>query len=389
MLTLNIGGGGLEQNTRVLMANGQINLIKDIKAGDQVMGDDSLPKRVISVYSGQDNMYQVVPNKGGPFICSERYRLTLKGMVPHIIYRKERHSPYVVRFTEQGHVKSKAFKFEEEAQLFKSTLTKNDIFDIMINQYLQSTINLREENRLFHIGINFNTFPVPFDPYMIGYWLGDGSSRETRITTADPEIVAYFAQNLSRYGLQILGSESGLYSYYISGVGDNYRKVGGNVMLTTLRELNMIDNKHIPDIYKMNSAEVRLQVLAGLIDSDGYRDPSQCIEISQKNDQVADGIEFLGFSLGFMVTRTKRVKSCWYNGETRANYYNILTIYGDGMEFIPVLLPRKKCSPRETRKRATCQGIAINPLDKGQYCGLILEGNGRFLTGDFTVLNAH
>ncbi|CAH6419228.1 Hypothetical protein HVR_LOCUS426 [uncultured virus] len=355
------------------------------------MGDDSLPKRVLATYSGQDDMYEIVPNKGKPFICSGRYRLTLKGMVPHIIYRKERASPHIVRFTEQGKVKSRAFRSEEEVHLFKSTLTENDVFDISINQYLQSTVNLKEENRLFHVGVHFNTVPIPFDPYMIGYWLGDGHSAGSRITTADPEIVTYFAQNLPRYGLQIQASEckTGVYLYNISGSGDNHGRKSGNVMLLTLRDLNMIDNKHIPDVYKMNSTEIRLQVLAGLIDSDGYKDHGQCVEIFQKNDQLATGIEFLAFSLGFMVTHTKEIKSCWYNGELKSDYYNRLRIFGDGMESIPVLLERKKCAPRETRKRATCHGITINPLPKGQYYGLSLEGNGRFLSGDFTVLNAH
>ena len=391
MLSLNIGGGGLDSNNLVLLSNGQLKAVQDIKVGDYVMGDDSLPKRVLTVYSGQDEMYQVVPNKGKPFVCNGRYRLTLKGMVPHIIYRKERASPYVVRFTEQGTVKSRAFKSEEDAYLFKSTLTDNDIFDISIDQYLRSNTNLREENRLFHVGVHFSTVPIPFDAYMIGYWLGDGHSAGSRITTADPEIVEYFAQNLPKYGLQIRASEceTGNYLYNISGAGNNHGKKDGNLMLSTLRELNMIDNKHIPDIYKMNSVEVRSQVLAGLIDSDGYRDRENCIEISQKSDRLAADIEFLAFSLGFMVTHTKSIKSCWYNGELKQDYYNKLYIYGDGMEFLPVLLPRKKCLPRETRKRATCHGMVINPLHRGQYCGLVLEGNGRFLSGDFTVLNAH
>ena len=35
-----------------------------------------------------------------------------------------------------------------------------------------------------------------------------------------------------------------------------------------LKTHNLIGNKHIPHIYKCNSREIRLQLLAGIIDSD-------------------------------------------------------------------------------------------------------------------------
>ena len=60
-----------------------------------------------------------------------------------------------------------------------------------------------------------------------------------------------------------------------------------------------------------------------------------------------------------------------------------------GIEHIPVLLNRKKCEPRKINKRATCQGFEVKHIGRGQYYGIILEDNGRFLTGDFSVLNAH
>ena len=119
-------------------------------------------------------------------------------------------------------------------------------------------------------------------------------------------------------------------------------------MLNTLRNLNMHNNKHIPSVYKINSIDVRLQVLAGLIDSDGHNNGNY-IKIIQKSDKLSDDIEYLAFSLGFMVTRVKYPGSCWYNGELREGIYNRINIFGKGLENIPFLLDRKKCHSRQIK----------------------------------------
>src|SRR6202030_113517 len=52
---------------------------------------------------------------------------------------------------------------------------------------------------------------------------------------------------------------------------------------------------------------------------------------------------------------------------------------------IPTRLPRKKAPPRQQKKVATRTGFSTHPLGEGPYYGFTLDGDGRFLLGDFTV----
>jgi len=366
-------GKCLHPDTPILLYNGSIKMAKDIKIDDLLMGDDSKPRRVLNTCFGEDNMYEIVPSKGRKFICNEPHVLTLKGIMPFINIRKDHNLKYQVCYSDRGFIKNKEFKTDKEANSFIESLSE-DIFDIPLNEYMKMSKEFKRYTYLYHTGIDFPECGVDFDPYLIGLWLGDIGSNESQIT--DPEIVDYMNQKLVQYGLNLsLHGEID----NIVGSCENCGKKDDNVFLTTLRKYNLLGNKHIPNAYKINSRQIRLQLLAGLIDSNGSVD-SNCIEIIQNSDTLVDDIEYLAFSLGFMVTRQKVVK---YKGEN--SVYNQINIFGDGVDQIPVLLEHKKCSPRVSKKRATCLSFDVVPLGRGKYCGFTLDGNGRFLLGDFLV----
>lgn len=370
-------------DTPILLANGGTKLAKDIVIGDQLIGDDSTVRNVLSTCWGEDNMYQIIPSKGRHFICNEPHVLTLKGIKPFIKVRTDRNLQYAVHHTVRGDTKSKSFGTDLEAHIFITSLSE-DIFDIPLNEYLTKSKQFKRYTYLYHVGVNFAEQPIYFDPYIIGLWLGDGTSTRPEITTADPEIVEYLNNKLLEYNLKLSSPNNRGMSYYISGSGSNYATEGSNYFINILKYYKLLRNKHIPNVYKLNSRENRLKLLAGLIDSDGYN-AGNYIEIIQKSDQLADDIEYIAFSLGFMVTKTKVKKSCMYKGIMREGLYNRLNIFGEGLEEIPVLLERKKCHPRYSKTRATCLSFKVVPAGRGQYCGFTLDGNGRFLLGDFLV----
>jgi intein/homing endonuclease len=217
---------------------------------------------------------------------------------------------------------------------------------------------------------------------VIGYWLGDGSSAYAEITTADPEIVDVFNEKIKHYGLE-LGPAREDITYYIRGINKSRK----NSFLISLRQLNMLNNKHIPDLYKINSREVQLQILAGLIDSDGHvYNNGTTIEITQKNVRLSEDIEYLAFSLGFMITRIQCTKGCMYKGEMSYGVYERMNIFGEGLEEIPTILSRKKCFQRGQKKRATHQGLQIQSIGMGSYCKLQFATPGNLLLDDFLVI---
>ena len=97
----------------------------------------------------------------------------------------------------------------------------------------------------------------------MGLWLGDGGSGTSYITNEDQEVVDYLKEYADRLGLKISINKN---QYKIT-TGIPGRR---NIVLNSLKSLNMLNNKHIPDIYLYGDKEQRLQLLAGLLDSDGH-----------------------------------------------------------------------------------------------------------------------
>ncbi len=379
------GSGGcgkcVHPETPILMFDGTIKEIRYIQVGELVMGPDSLPRTVLSKCFGIDEMFTIIPSKGRPFICNAPHVLTLKGFKPYLGFRTDKQKGHIGVYSDKGIRRTKAFLTEQEAQTFIDRLPE-DIFDLPLNEYMKRTPGHQEYCYLFHTGIDFPERELPMDPYLIGYWLGDGDSGDSMITTADPEIVEEFYRILSFYNMTL--SQYTPIRYYVRGQEGDYSKHGGNKFLNVIRDLNMKNNKHIPDIYKCNSRENRLKLLAGLIDSDGYSYQG-CIEITQLSKKLADDIEYLAFSLGFMITRVEKEGGCIYRGEMRNGIYQRMTIFGEGLEDIPVILERKKSAPRQIKKRATCLRFDVKSRGSGIYCGFELSGDGRFLLSDFLV----
>jgi hypothetical protein len=371
--------------SQILMYNGDVKLAMHVKEGDLLMGPDSKPRIVLSTCVGKGQMYDIIPNKGESFRCNEPHVLTLKGFEHYIGIDNNKASPFIVRYSERSHRKSKAFKTHEEAETFRRELPE-DIYDIPLNEYMKLPDGVKRYSYLFHVGVDFPAIDVPIDPYMIGYWLGDGSKDGPVITTADPEIVKYFNDNLPQYGLQMAQMKSEkMMAYHISSAGENHGKQGKNHLNNTLKNLNLYYNKHIPKIYKCNSRQVRLQLLAGLIDSDGHV-IHNCIEISQKLYNLAEDIMYLAFSLGFMCTYEISPKSCMSTtGEMVSNLYTRVFISGEGLEEIPTILERKKLYTRQNKVRITCQRFEVKSVGEDNYCGWTLNGDGRYLHGDFLV----
>jgi len=145
-----------------------------------------------------------------------------------------------------------------------------------------------------------------------------------------------------------------------------------------LRDHNLLENKHIPELYIINDAETRLQLLAGLIDTDGTLSESSgfenfeiCKEINT-HGHIIDKLEYIANSLGFRTSTSVSVRS--------DSTLKRLRIGGD-IHRIPTRLPRKQ-STRQTPFIG--RGITVKHVGRGDYVGWYIDGNERFLFGDWT-----
>jgi len=382
LLSHSVGTGKCHaKDTPILMHDGSVKMVQDVQVNDFLMGDDSTPRKVLSLATGVDDMYDIIPVKGDKYTVNSEHILCLKTTKLGIFTIKSQTKPFCVRYIniKTNSITSKSFFTREEAEEFQELISKDNIIEIEVNNYLKLSNNVKKNVKGYRTGVDFQSKPITLDPYIIGYWLGDGTSREPKISGQDAVVLKYmkdfaFSNNL------LFNYQKG-YDYRFSSY-DKHE----NTILKALQKYNLINNKHIPNDYKINDRSTRVQVLAGLIDSDGYHDKKGCCyEITQKNKTLSDDILFLARSLGFAAYSKKCEKSCMYKSEKKTGTYWRIHISGNGLEEIPVKILRKKQYERSINKNALVTGITVNHIGKGDYYGFTLDGNNRYLLGDFTV----
>jgi hypothetical protein len=373
------------KDTPIIMYDGTIKLVQDIKIGDKLMGDDSTPRKVLSLANGRDEMYDIIPVKGDKYTVNSEHILCLKYSGKGTIRKlsNQPNNPFIASHLNNKTYKiiTKSFEKREEAEKYLNTFKENDkIVEIEVNNYLKLAKFIQKDLKGYRKGIELPSKKLDFDPYIIGLWFGDGGSRDTKITSQDAKILFYLRNELPKYGL-LLNYESE-YDYRI--LPDTPGKT--NIFLEILQRHNLINNKHIPDLYKYNDRETRLKILAGFLDTGGsYSLKDKCFEISQKSNQLAIDILYIARSLGFAAYSEETTKSWLYKDENKTGIYNKIIIYGNGLENIPTLLFSKQASECVQIKDALSTGITVKNIGKGDYYGFTLDGNNRYLLGDFTV----
>jgi len=114
------------RGTKVLMYDGTIKNVEDIRVGDQVMGDDSTPRNVLETHSGTDTMYKVSNRKGETYTVNSHHILSLiyTGK-KNIRDRRERQSYQVIWFDKNKYkLNYKTFSYKNKSKDDVYTKTK-------------------------------------------------------------------------------------------------------------------------------------------------------------------------------------------------------------------------------------------------------------------------
>lgn len=310
-------GKCFSKNTPILMFDGTVKMVQDIIIGDILMGDDSFPRNVLTLGNGRDTMYKITNVKGENYTVNSEHILCLKYSNNKYISDDKKHKRFRVRWFNNKEIKinSKDFYYNnkettvvlEKAKEYLNNLKEEKICEISVKKYLQLPQSIKAKLKGYSVPINFTEKELDFDPYIIGLWLGDGESRSSGITNQDSSIIKYLKNNLQKYNCYLQYNTK--YDYRINGEKSNGNLGESNIFLNILKKYDLIKNKHIPIIYKCNSRENRLNLLAGLIDSDGSLHKNKgCYEFSQslKHEQIVDDIIYLCRSLGFACYKNKK-----------------------------------------------------------------------------------
>ena len=331
------GGKCLGVDTPVLLHDGSILKVQDVKSGDLLMGPDSKPRRVLSTCKGQSDLYKVTPLKGDSWVCNDVHVLSLV------------------------HSQTSA------------------TIDIQLDEYLKKSKNFKHLHKQFRVGVEFPSREVPFDPYFLGLFLAEGTYCRPHITNPDKEIIEYLRSWSNTNGMKMSEAEGqGCASIGFADIKQGWNK---NKVTRMAKTCTSKENRWIPNEFLINSEEVRLKLLAGLLDGDGYLHHNN-FEIITKYPSLNDDILYLARSLGFAAyshRTVKKIKSLDFQGE----YFRI-SISGD-TDRIPNIVARKKAHPRKQIKDVLRVGFSVDEIGRGDYYGFTLDGDGRFLLGDFTV----
>jgi phosphate starvation-inducible PhoH-like protein len=351
-------------STPVLTPDG-FRPIGELRVGDLVVGSDGWPTPVLGVYpQGRKEVYRVATQDGASTLaCAE-----------HLWFVTTRHDS---RNGRAGRV------VETQDMIGKLRHAHYRDFELPVVQQVE-----------------FPDVDVPIDPYALGLLLGDGCITGTTtpsFTTGDPELAVALEAALPNIELKHRYGPNYMLRHIHGGRGG---LLVANPVTVALRELELLGTrsttKFIPPEYLLNSSQVRIALLQGLMDSDGgpvrQAGRSCRVQYTTCSDKLRDDVVWLVRSLGGVVyVRTRPAEGRrpgWANDHpvhhrSDAHVLDIRLPSG----FAPFRLARKKAAYDVTGGGRPMRFIdSIEPAGEAE-CVCIAVGamDSLYVTEDFLV----
>lgn len=326
-------GKCLGKGTKVLLYDGTLKNVEDVVVNDLLMGDDSTPRRVLSIARGREQMYWVRQENGMDYRVNESHILSLKR-------------------------------------------SDSEVLNISVRDYLQQSESFKSNYKGYKVAVEFEEKEVALPPYFLGLWLSNGTTDTSEIATTDAAVVSYLEQHAAV-------QESPLKVYQEHPTKSSHYNTSSYSLQAELRNIGVLEHKHIPQEYLVNSTTKRLELLAGLIDRDGqYLEQSNGYEITQSNKQLAQQIKFLCDSLGFRTSL--KIEAASIEASTHEAEVYRIRMYGDSNR-IPLRIQRNAAQAWKHAESWQLTDITLEADGVDDYYGFEIDGNRLFLLEDMTV----
>lgn len=267
--------------------------------------------------------------------------------------------------------------------------------NVFTTEFLYKNFDKRERNQ-FSIPVADNlktdTKDLPVDPYFLGLWLGDGSTNSLTLTCTKEDFTEY-SFILGQKGFELSPKLDRNGNYAVS-VWQGERRAETSLWVR-MKSLGLIGTeKFIPSIYQRASFEQRLELLAGLIDTDGSVTKEGRIEFYNTNPTLIRQVKELIISLGLKpyLSSRKPKSSCMKNGHIINSQKEIFKIHFVAYEDLPVAkLHRKKSrqKKRETSRSTEVESRQIIDIRKVNSvptaCIEVDSPNHLFLAGESMI----
>ena len=351
--------------TRIVMYDLSTKAVEDVLVGDVLMGPDGTPRTVLQLCGGADEMYRISPLHGPSFVVNANHVLSLK-------------------CTNEGSSKG-----------YSSSKTGNEVEAISINDYLPKAKYWKHLRKLYRcglVGVHIEDENLPLDPWILGVILGDGSTLNgcVNICTPDPEISEAIHEFAAQHGCAIriahkLNNKAK--SLHIVKNENRFHSGFENPVVAILRGMGIAEvrceKKSVPTQYLQGSVHCRREILAGLLDTDGYYAGSGNYDFISKSPKLSNDVVFLCRSLGITAKVSECQKGCQIGAV--GTYYRV-SISGGNTIQIPCRVERKKPTlVRLQKKDSSKTGFSVESIGVGEFYGFTLDGDHLYVTDDFVV----
>lgn len=239
---------------------------------------------------------------------------------------------------------------------------------------------------------------LPLDPYLMGALLGDGSMRGSTVSfvTADPEVRDRVAAAMPP-GINLVHRPTELCPYGYVLIQEDYVPFSSpNSLRTTLRDLELLglrsEDKHIPEVFKWSSAYDRLQLLRGLMDTDGTVSPTKdgnscAVQFDSTSPRLTEDVAWLVRSLGGMARITTRKAGYRLpNGDFKRCLDRSRVGIMLPAETCPFYLSRKASRFKRSADRICRRMLSITEVEpREMQCISVDSPSALYLTDDFVV----
>lgn len=361
--------------SKVLTPNGFINM-GDIKIGDKVIGRDGKSHTVTGVYpQGIRPIYKVSFSNGTSCECDIEHLWAVN------TYWQRVRKTYV-----KGSGK-KNMKREYNPDNSFQVMSLKDI----INKGLYKRTKGGYQTYVFKVpnneAVEFERQDVIVDPYILGYYIGDGCyiRHEITVGSADfKDIEANICQNLASDDVRThFHEERNTWCLtFNNSIRSSLNEIVGNTAKSS--------DKHIPLNYLYNTKEVRINLLQGLMDSDGTVTEQGHISFTTKSKQLAEDVKFLVKSLGGYANINIKRNTFYYdkNGiKVNCGDAYRVSISFHNEEIKPFRLPRKAERVKYRKKYVNSNYItAIEYVREDEaQCIMVDSDEHLYITDDFIV----
>lgn len=332
------GGKELWVGTPIPTPNGFVP-IGELKIGDEVFGPDGVPYKVLAASTPKvHEAYRFTFDDSSQIICNGEH-LWFTYMASDLEKLTRRTDEYRAKRRESRASKVGGNRSTAQSEAIAkrnrghpTACSQEPIGSVKTAEEIVHTLRTKSGRANHAIPVTaplqIPTKELPLEPYLLGLWLGDGASSGGAFTSAD--------------GLEECFSDAGFrvvpYGKYDYGV---------NGLVTILRGMGLVQNKHIPDEYMWASEKQRLSLLQGLMDTDGNCNTNGSAEFTGVNERLVRDTAILVRSLGMKCSVHESDSKL--NGKVVGKKYRI--------KFVPNMpvfrLERKLERQKDERRRTT------------------------------------